>query len=164
MKKLLAILFVVVLMFSFAACGDDSRLNSNDWKEVLEGYEEFMDEYIEATKSGKDLTELDKEGEKWAAKIDELGQTLEGEEKEEFQKEAARITMKVIGGMDMSDLGDSLGGNSDNDLGLGDYGDSDLDFDDYSDDDLGLGDYSDELNDLNDAIGDLEDAFSGFDY
>lgn len=164
MKKLLAILFVVVLMFSFAACGDDSRLNSNDWKEVLEGYEEFMDEYIEATKSGKDLTELDKEGEKWAAKIDELGQTLEGEEKEEFQKEAARITMKVIGNMDMSDLGDSLGGNSDDDLGLGDYGDSDLDFDDYSDDDLGLGDYSDELNDLNDAIGDLEGALSGFDY
>ena len=97
MKKLLACVLCFVLMVSLVAC-------SSGWKATLEDYEAFMDEYIEAMQAGEDLTELDEEGEEWTAKIEELAETLEGEEKEEFQAEAARITMKVMSGLDMSDL------------------------------------------------------------
>lgn len=103
MKKLLSIVLCLVLMVSLVACG------SGDWKDVLADYEEFIDEYIEAMKDGEDLTDLDLEGEAWTTKIEELAETLEGDELEEFKTEAARITMKVVTALGGSDVDLDLG-------------------------------------------------------
>lgn len=132
MKKLLAVILAVALMVSLVAC------SKGGWEATLEEYEEFVDEYVAAMKAGDDLTELDEKGEEWDAKLSETLETLEGEDKEKFESEAARITMKVLGGLGDMDLGE------------------DTDTDTDADVDLGLDELEDSLNELEDSLDDFD--------
>lgn len=81
MKKLLAILLTVALMFSFAACG-----GGYDWEDDMEEFGDLTKQYFNAQKNGQDAGDLEDKIEALSEKLEETEKNVEGEEAEAFQK------------------------------------------------------------------------------
>ncbi len=81
MKKLLAIMLTVALMFSFAACG-----SGYDWEDDMEEFGDLTKQYFNAQKNGQDADDLEDKIEALSEKLEETEKNVEGEEAEAFQK------------------------------------------------------------------------------
>lgn len=89
MKKLLAIMLAVVLMFTFAAC------SSNSWEDDMKEYEKLIDDYAAAEQAGEDTDAIEEKIAEMDEKMEGIAESLEGDEAEEFQKAAMELYERI---------------------------------------------------------------------
>lgn len=121
MKKIISIVLTLTLVLALAACGANTtniESNNNDvvqetsnttkWKDFINEYEEWVDDYIEITEKYKanpsdlsilsDYTDMMAELTEWTTKTEDMEKELEGAsaaELAEYSSELARIAKKL---------------------------------------------------------------------
>ena len=121
MKKIISTVLTLTLVLALAACGANTtniESNNNDvvqetsnttkWKDFINEYEEWVDDYIEITEKYKanpsdlsilsDYTDMMAELTEWTTKTEDMEKELEGasaSELAEYSSELARIAGKL---------------------------------------------------------------------
>ena len=121
MKRLMSLILMLTLVLTISACGAKPSNNENvndvvsgennsdaEWKQFINEYEEWVDEYIEITKKYKsnqsdlsilgDYTKMMNELVEWAGKTEEMEKELKEAspaELTEYSAELARIAAKL---------------------------------------------------------------------
>jgi len=94
MKKFLAVMLIITVAFLFSGCDNDGVLEQTrafifggeieDESDIISEFEDFVYEYISASKYGGDMSEMEEELNNWIMRLEEAAYDLEGAEREEF--------------------------------------------------------------------------------